>query len=253
MLARGEIRRIGPDRYALPVTELGPRLAAELNAHLSHLSAALAHGWEVLHPPGDPQLVLPVGRPHPGQIGGHLWWYDARPADLSGWTTGPELTVLLCARDLPFAEALGVADSALRHGATDEARLRAALARWRGGHHERVATVLRHANPKAANPFESALRALQLEAGFDLVPQYEVRVGRQVFHPDLVDPLRGSIVEGDSWSFHADREQHDRDCRRYTLLTADGWRVLRFTYDDVMSRPEYVVACVRAVYRAATA
>ena len=36
------------------------------------------------------------------------------------------------------------------------------------------------------------------------------------------------------------REGFRKDVRRYTLLVAEGWRVLRFIWEDVMFRPEWV-------------
>ena len=101
-----------------------------------------------------------------------------------------------------------------------------------------------HANGSAANAFESGLRAITAAAGYEFIPQYEVRVGALTVHPDLVDPINGIILEADSWSFHSYREAHDRDCRRYTMLASDGWIVLRFTYDQVMLQPEYVLRCI---------
>jgi hypothetical protein len=35
--------------------------------------------------------------------------------------------------------------------------------------------------------------------------------------------------------------------RRYTLLVADGWQVLRFTWEDVMFRPDWVRQVLRRV------
>ena len=53
--------------------------------------------------------------------------------------------------------------------------------------------------------------------------------------------------------WHANRKGFLKVVRRYTLLTADGWRVLRFTWDDVMLRPEWVrEVLVRAVGDART-
>lgn len=243
-LARGDVVRVGRDRYALPVTAWGQRLAVQLDAHLSHLSAALHHGWEVIATPSEPQLILPTSRPAPRGVRAGIWWYDAGPAQLDGWATSPELTVLLCARDLGFAAALAVADSALRHRDVDADELTAAAERWP----ERVRTIALHGSASAANPFESALRALTLECGLGFVPQFEIVVGGESFHPDLVDPIHGVAVEADSWGFHADKEAHERDCRRYSLLTADGWLVLRFTYDQVMHHPDFVRACLRRLY-----
>lgn len=170
--------------------------------------------------------------------------YDARPDELDGWSTAAVTTVLMCARDLDQRDALAIADSALRHGSVAADELTTAAATWP----EHVRVVVAHATGRAANPFESALRSLALDVGLELIAQFEVRVGESIFHPDLVDPLHGVILEADSWSYHADKEAHERDCRRYTLLTADGWLVLRFTYDQVMHRPEFVRDCLRRLY-----
>jgi very-short-patch-repair endonuclease len=237
------IIHVDRDRYALPVTDLGRRLAVKHNLHLTHLSAALHHGWEVRASPSVPHLLLPSGQKRPTSKA-RFWTYDARREDLDGWSTGPLLTVMLCARDLSFAAALTVADSALRHDSVTHEELVTASHTWRGGNRDQVKKVAAHANGSAANAFESGLRAITAAAGYEFIPQYEVRVGALTVHPDLVDPINGIILEADSWGFHADREAHDRDCQRYTMLAADGWIVLRFTYDQVMFQPEYVLRCI---------
>jgi hypothetical protein len=237
------IIHVDRDRYALHRDDLGMRLALEHNAHLSHLSAAVHHGWKVRSTPGIPHLLLPTGRPAPTSKA-KFWFHDARRDELDGWATGPLLTVLLCARDLPFDAALTVADSALREKAVAHDELVVASSSWRGGNEECVRLVTSHANGLAKNPFESGLRAITIKAKLEFIPQYEVRVGALTVHPDLVDPINGIILEADSWGFHADKEAHDRDCERYTMLTADGWIVLRFTYDQVMFQPGYVLRCI---------
>lgn len=237
------IIHVDRDRYALPVTDLGRRLAIEHNLHLTHLSAALDHGWEVRTSPSVPHLLLPSGQERPTSKA-RFWTYDARREDVDGWATGPLLTVVLCVRDLPFAGALTVADSALRHRSVTHGELVAAGDSWRGGNKEQVQKVAAYANGLAANAFESGLRAITVAADYEFIPQFEVCVGALTVHPDLVDPINGIIVEADSWGFHADREAHDRDCQRYTMLAADGWIVLRFTYDQVMFQPNYVLRCI---------
>lgn len=89
------------------------------------------------------------------------------------------------------------------------------------------------------------LRALAIRSGVGVIPQYEVRASGLTLHPDLVDPVRGIVLEADSWGFHASRWDHERDYVRYNALTATGWRVLRFTYDQVMFSPSYVETTVR--------
>ena len=51
---------------------------------------------------------------------------------------------------------------------------------------------------------------------------------------------RRIVIECDSWQWHGDRKGFLKDVRRYTLLVADGWTVLRFTWDDVMLGPAWV-------------
>ncbi len=72
-----------------------------------------------------------------------------------------------------------------------------------------------------------------------------------MLHPDLVDVRRRLVLEADSWTWHAGREAHDRDCWRYNALVLAGWTVLRFTWDQVMQHPERVLAALRAAAGAA--
>jgi very-short-patch-repair endonuclease len=165
--------------------------------------------------------------------------------DRDGWATSKVRTVLDCAAELPFDEALAVADSALRHGDVTVEQLRAAL---RSDHPPAVRRVVEHATPLAANPFESVLRAILVEARIEMVPQYETTVGGITYHPDLADPLHGIAVEANSWTHHASKADHDADCVRYNALVVAGWVVLRFTWEQVMFAPDEVVATVRAAY-----
>ncbi len=48
-------------------------------------------------------------------------------SDIDGWATSKVRTVLDCATELPFDEALAVADSALRHGDVTREELDAAM------------------------------------------------------------------------------------------------------------------------------
>ena len=53
------------------------------------------------------------------------------------------------------------------------------------------------------------------------------------------------VVETDGFAFHADRTSYRSDRRRTNALVLDGWQVLRFTWEDVVHRPDAVVAAVR--------
>ncbi len=165
-----------------------------------------------------------------------------------GWCTTPLRTVLDSARDLAFAEALAIADSALRCLALDHDDLLDAARRVRGAERTAVLRVARYADGRAANPFESALRALCIEVGLAVVPQWKVTVDGVTLHPDLASPLLGIAIEADSYTFHGmSKAEFDRDCERYNLMVAAGWRVLRFTYRQVTERPEWVRSVLRSV------
>lgn len=97
------------------------------------------------------------------------------------------------------------------------------------------------ADGRAANPFESVLRAIVLEfPELSVEPQVPVSTIGLTYHPDLVDEAHRIVIEAESWGWHADQQTHSRDCVRFTLMTAAGWRVLRFTWEQVMHSPSYV-------------
>jgi very-short-patch-repair endonuclease len=72
----------------------------------------------------------------------------------------------------------------------------------------------------------------------------------QVFIPDVgrVDLLVGErlVLEIDGWGFHHEREQFEEDRRRDAALAVRGYRVLRFSYQQVMHHWRSVVAAIRA-------
>jgi very-short-patch-repair endonuclease len=105
------------------------------------------------------------------------------------------------------------------------------------------------ADARAANPFESVTRAICLQVpGLDVTPQLVLSTDHYWACPDLVDRERRLVVECESYEWHGNRKGFLKDIRRYTLLSADGWTVLRFTWDDVMLRPDWVrEVLVRAV------
>jgi very-short-patch-repair endonuclease len=166
--------------------------------------------------------------------------------------TSPVRTVIDCARRLEFGPALAVADSALRHGDVMPMELLDAAAAVRGKGAARARRVAGHASGLAANPFESMLRAIAVEAGLSVRPQVGIPLGEdEVVHPDIVDRERRVVLETDSWEFHSGRDAFARDCRRYTLLVVRGWTVLRFTWRQVMHDPDFVRWCLLSVIEGA--
>ena len=73
--------------------------------------------------------------------------------------------------------------------------------------------------------------------------------GRFVARPDFVYPDARLIIEAHSYRFHSGRQAWDKDVQRDKKLRRLGWRLLYLTYEDIIKRPEQVVADIRAALR----
>lgn len=252
----GDVVRLARGRYALPSAEESRASAHALKGALCLLSAALAWGWAVKNPPAVPQVVVPKHRrvATARASGVELHRADLMDDEVVGGCTSRERTLGDCLRQLPFDEALAVADSALREGFS-RARLMAIARDLRGPGSARARRVALAADARAANPFESVLRAIALDVvGLCVTPQVSLRRlvagGAPLFlaRPDLVDQRLGIVLEAESFEWHGERAALHRDARRYNALASDGWLVLRFSWADVMHHPEHVRAVLeRAV------
>lgn len=246
-VAEGVIVRVRHGHYATQVLADPLDVAARLNGVVSHLSAATLHGWAVRSDPQRPQIIVPrsSGLTRTRRRGARVRWRDLAPSEVRDRVTTPLRTVVDCARDLPLADALAVADSALRAGALNPEELGEASRRLPRSGRARASQVLEHANALAANPFESALRAHSLEAvGPLFVPQVHLQIAGTTVTPDLVCRELGIVLEADSHTFHTQRRQLDRDCWRYDELALADWLILRFTWEKVMSSPSWVKSVI---------
>ncbi|MDN5766594.1 MAG: endonuclease domain-containing protein [Humibacillus sp.] len=81
-------------------------------------------------------------------------------------------------------------------------------------------------------------------SGLSVVPQHRIRYQGFFARVDLADPDLQIVLEADSFEFHAERRAFDRDCRRYDELTARGWLVLRFSWEQVMFEPAWVASMI---------
>jgi very-short-patch-repair endonuclease len=66
---------------------------------------------------------------------------------------------------------------------------------------------------------------------------------------DLLFEAAKVIIEVDGWRTHRSRESFVQDRRRDRRLTVAGYRVLRFTWDDLISRPAQVIAEITQALR----
>lgn len=86
---------------------------------------------------------------------------------------------------------------------------------------------------------ERRFRGLLRDAGLPL-PCTNVRVaGHEV---DMLWPGQRLIVELDGFAFHGHRSAFERDRRRDAALAAAGYRVLRFTWRQVIEESLFVAA-----------
>lgn len=248
-VATGRVAHVSRSRYAVSGGDVARAIAMQVDGHLRLLSGAAHWGWEVKWPSRWPELAVAT-KPDTA-VEASVTVQRLAPSDVDGWATSKVRTVLDCAAALPFDEALAVADSALRHGDVAREDLVAAAR----GESESVRLVVEHATPWAANPFESVVRAILIEAGVDVVPQWATTIGGITYRPDLADPFAGIAIEANSWAHHATKADHDADCVRYNALVTHGWVVLRFTWEQAMFSPHEVVDTVRRAYalRAAAA
>jgi very-short-patch-repair endonuclease len=63
---------------------------------------------------------------------------------------------------------------------------------------------------------------------------------------DLAFPAARIAVEIDSWAWHTDPDRFRADRRKGNDLVAAGWTLRRFTWHDIVERPEATVSRIRA-------
>lgn len=245
-LAAGTIDRTTKGVYRLPGLTDAVTTARSHGGVVSHTSAAVLHGLKVVNRPSTVHVTVPRGRHRRSKLPCALHWADDVPT--SGHVTTVARTVLDCARILAFSEALTIADSALRTTDLTQDDLESEAAMIRGPHCLQARRVARLADARSESPLESTLRAILIDAGITgFVPQVEVRDGAFSARIDLAHPGLSIAIEADSFEFHGTRKALRRDCRRHVNLTIRGWRLLRFSWEDVMYDPGWVVEAVRAV------
>jgi very-short-patch-repair endonuclease len=253
-LAAGAVVGIGGGAYALPEADRRTSTAFRSRGVLCNRSAAAHWGFALL--PGPEAFHVSIPRrarrvPDPGVI---LHYRPLCGADLAAGVTSPVATVLDCLRDLSFAEALAVGDSALRSGLVHADELVDVAGALRGPGSRRVRDRVRWLDARAENAFESCCRAILIEGGISsFTPQLSIRHdGRFLGRVDLGNRALRIVLECESFAHHGDRAALRRDCRRYTDLEAAGWRVIRVSWEHVMFDRPWVLSRVREVVAVAS-
>jgi hypothetical protein len=234
-----------PERIALAAMG-GP-------AALCGVTAAAFYGWAMSETPDAVHVAVPPWRKPtcwPYSVVHRRMLPDGDLVTVDGASvTSPTRTALDVAASERLADALVMLDDVLRRRILDRRHLEDGLTtRTAARGRCRQAEAVRLADGRRASVPESVFRALVHEAGLPApvsqftVTLHEVFVGRV----DFAWPGRRVIVEIDGFAYHSDMASFVRDHRRQNQLVEAGWRVLRFAAIDLRSRPDEVVAEVRA-------
>jgi very-short-patch-repair endonuclease len=126
------------------------------------------------------------------------------------------------------------------------------VARYGGKGHRGVGALRKLLSTRSEHHSPHTLferRLLRLIAAARLtapVSQFIVHVpSGERFRLDFAYSDEKVAIEADSIGWHFGVSAWHRDRARATLLAAAGWTVLRFTWHDLVNRPEWTVDCVR--------
>jgi very-short-patch-repair endonuclease len=237
---------------------LGAVLAAGDGAVASHMSAAVL--WRLDGMAGsDGAVEVTVRRPrHPRAVPAIVHrTLDLGPADVEPRQLIPRTTAARTLLDLA-----GRLDPGELEAALDDAERRGLVwrphLRWRSEELRRrgrpgVPALVRLLDRTEGRPLgdswleQAAIRHI-VTAGLP-VPRVQVRkrkAGGGIARVDLLWDDARLVVELAGHGTHSTRRQRQADAERSARLGLGGWRVVAFTYGDVVERPDYVVAIIRA-------
>lgn len=164
--------------------------------------------------------------------------------------TALPLTILDAVAALGGDSGRPLVDRALQHRVSF-AELHAAYCRSFGRHGSPwLGRVLRQVADGASSDAERVLHRLLRGARIDgWVANHLVALAGTEYWIDVAFVARRLAVEVDGWAWHSDVDRFAQDRRRQNALVLAGWTVLRFTWHDLMSRPQAVIAEIRAALR----
>jgi len=261
----GVFVRIGRGLLALPGAELAFELDLQgacrrLNAVVSHEAAGKLHGFDGI-PWAAPTVTVPHRLTHayPGV-------YVRQSTDISDDhvvtirglpVTNGERTVIDLAVVLSDGRLDWLLDRALSSGQVDLPRLS-----------ELFADLARRGKPGTTRMRRMLEKRDQTSVPSDSV--LELRLARvienaglpapvQQFRPPWLTPTNGRVdfaypdrklvIEGDSRKWHLLMKSFETDRHRDNQAQLAGWRILRFTWEDIASRPEMIATTIAAALR----
>ena len=221
---------------------------------VSHRTAAGLYGWPV--DAGDRAHVTSNSRrSHVRGIVVHRRSLDEWDWTLSGQgipVTTPIRTALDCLAEFEPEQGASLWAWLSTRRVINRSQL-AAAARHRFGCHgtPQLIEILERTRDGAASEAERQVHRLLRRAGL-VGWRANVTVidssGRR-FVVDILFPKERVIIEVDGWVVHGTREAFFADSHRQSRLMAAGYVVFRVTWDDLVNRPDELIANLRAVLK----
>lgn len=261
LLDGGRAVRLAPGTYRVvgaPVTPQQALLAFVWSrgpdALASHRSAAWL--WRLpTYRGGSPEVLVPIGRSQRSAVG-RVHLTRVLPAEHRRMVDGIAVTSAartlfdLAALDRPERVEVALDDALVRRLCTLR-QVNMALFALAGRGRSGVGTMRRLLADRGegevvpASKLEARFRRLVREHGLPM-PTFEVDLGDEAWIGRVDAVWRDAllVVELDGRRWHDGRLALERDRARDNRLMAQGWRVLRFTWDDLARRPLEAVATV---------
>jgi very-short-patch-repair endonuclease len=218
-------------------------IAAVPGSVASHETAAAVWRLELVRSSGADHVTVPRARRRPSRssIRVHAADLTAEQVRLCRGlpVTAPSRTLTDLARTSDRLTVVWAIEQALSCRLTDRAELSGCRSR-------RCREFAALAEERSESPLETGIRLVLLDAGLPR-PQLQIPFRNGLYRIDLgyLEDLVGIEADGRSTHDHPDAIYSDRE--RANVLIGSGWRLLRFTWRDLMQRPDYIVASVRAL------
>jgi hypothetical protein len=218
---------------------------------ISHHSAARVYGFDMLYPPPKDVVTVTLrpGKQSPGRTTSGVIKYKADLPDghvrkeVGVQLTTPERTVVDIARGSTFMQGVAVADSALRAHAAPKPVTEEVLgycAHWPGV--EAARRAVEFSDMRSESVLESCARVVFHTRGVE-PPELQVNVASGI-RVDFCWPRQRVIAESDGLGKYEQdaKRKIAEQIRRDNALRRLGYTVIHFTWDDLFSHPEVVVA-----------
>ena len=216
-------------------------------ALLSHCPAAVL--WVLRPSPANTLHVTVAGREVRSRDGieahsvRHLHPHDATRHDGIP-VTSPARTLLDLATELSPRDLARAADEARVHHLVTDDSLNEQFQRYPNHRGTAALSKAIQTGPQLTRS-EAERRLLELIRNARLPePRTNARVGRH--EVDFLWPEHDLVVEVDGYAFHSTRAAFERDRRRDAELQAAGYRVIRFTWRQLVNEHEAVIATLAA-------